>query len=271
MDSKLIRVILLLALSVPAFGQGKILAPIFFGQPSTGGVVWPSSFAYIASSITGCLNLGTGTKCVYALHQTPGAGHLLVLEVGYQSGTDTITVTDPNNTWIAAGSRQVGSGGLNGFTAQLFYVPSAVNAATTITVTISGSVGFIGWEAAEFSYTGTILTLDPTNLTGFNYSTTAASGGVATVNTAANTVGSSDLLLAACMVVDSSCSVGAGFTAQNDTNACSYNGTSCTTGQDFAGSSGAVYEYKTGVTAGSHSATFGAGTTDNVILGLIAF
>jgi hypothetical protein len=106
----------------------------------------------------------------------------------------------------------------------MFRVFSAVNAATTITVTISGTTGFISWEAAEYSYTGSFTTLDPANATGFNYSVASASGGIATVNSAANTTGSSDMIWGACIAVDTGCTGGAGYTTHDDSGgACQAN------------------------------------------------
>lgn len=243
-----------------------------------GGGGAPSSFAYTASSVTGCVNGNLNeTKCTYALHQTPGAGHLLTLGASWHdSGTVTAAITDPNNgTWTAIGSKKTGTGTLAAYSGQMFYVASAVNAATTVTLTLSGgnsgsSGQIISWEATEYSYTGTISSTDgaPT------YSNTAASGGTASIDTTV-TANASDLVWAACLAVDSACAVGSGYTGRNDSaGTCSANtgGTTCaTTNNNFTTLTGGLMEDKVNVAAGTQTATFGTGTTDNVILGLVAF
>ncbi len=226
-----------------------------------------SNFAYVAGSVTAAMNSGAGPSKTLAvtLHQNPGAGHLLICAATWQSDTATASMSDPNNgTWVAIGSARVGIGSLSAYRGQMFYVPSAVNASTTVTLTISSAVGFRAFECAEYSYTGTITTLDGTP----QYSTTPASGSVATIGglTTSNT---SDLVFAACLGVDTTCVVGSGYTLRNDTNA--YDALGNNLGHDYLGYTGQLIEDKVGVGAGTQSATFGTGTpSDNVILGLVA-
>jgi hypothetical protein len=140
-----------------------------------------SNFAYVSGSVTGALNSGTGSSTTLSvpLHQNPGAGHLLICAATWQSSTATASMSDPNNgTWAAIGAAKTGTGSLGGYRGQMFYVPSAVNASTTVTLTISSAVVFRAFECAEYSYTGTISSPDGTP----QYSTTPASGGVATVS-----------------------------------------------------------------------------------------
>jgi hypothetical protein len=172
-------------------------------------------------------------------------------------------MSDPNNgLWTAIGSPKTGIGTLAGYRGQMFFVPSAANAATTVTMTIGSSVAFRAFECAEYSYTGTISSLDGTP----QYSTTASSGGVATVS-GLTTSGSSDLIFADCLGVDTVCSTGTGYIVLDDTNATVNAGT----GQSFRNWTGQEIEYKVGAAAGAQSATFGTGTTsENVILGIAA-
>jgi len=147
----------------------------------------------------------------------------------------------------------------------MFYVPSAVSASTTVTLTISSAVAFRSFECAEYSYTGTIATLDGTP----QYSATPSSGGVATVS-GVTTSNSSDLVFADCLGVDTTCAAGSGYTGLNDANA--YDAGYGSFGANFWGLTGQLIEYKVGVAAGAQSATFGTGTaSENVILGLVAF
>ena len=147
----------------------------------------------------------------------------------------------------------------------MFYVRSTVNAATTVTLTISAAVAFRGFECAEYSYTGTIVSSDGTP----QYSTTPASGGIATVS-GLTTSNASDLVFASCLGVDTTCTAGSGFTGRNDTN--TYDAGSNTFGANFFNRTGQLIEDKVGAPSGAQTATFGTGTaTDNVILGLVAF
>jgi hypothetical protein len=147
----------------------------------------------------------------------------------------------------------------------MFYVPSAVSASTTVTLTISSSVAFRAFECGEYSYTGTIATLDGTP----QYSNTPASGGVATIS-GVTTTNSSDLVFADCLGVDTTCSAGTGYTGRNDAN--TLNAASGLFGNSFFGLTGQLLEDKVGVAAGAQTATFGSGTSvENVILGLLAF
>ena len=226
-----------------------------------------SNFAYVSGSVTGVNNYGTnpGTTLAVTLHQTPGAGHLLLCAANWQSSTATASMSDPNNgTWVGVGSAKAGTGGESGITAQMFYVRSAVSAPTTVTLTLSGPAAFRAFECAEYSYSGTI-SFDGTP----QYSTTAASGGVARIS-GLTTSNSSDLVFAACLGVDTTCTVGSGYTELDDSN--TYDATSGTFGHSYVGLNGQMIQYKVGVAAGGQSATFGTGTpTDSVILGLVAF
>src|SRR6202790_635393 len=174
-------------------------------------------------------------------------------------------MSDPNNgTWTAIGAAKAGVGSLSGHQGQMFYVPSAVSASTTVTLTISSAVAFRSFECAEYSYTGTIATLDGTP----QYSETAASGGLAT-GSGVRTSKSSDLVFADCLGVDTTCAAGSGYTGLNDGN--TFDAGAGRFGANFWGLTGQLIEYKVGVAAGAQSATFGTGTTsENVILGLVA-
>jgi hypothetical protein len=235
-----------------------------------GGGGGSSTFAYVSGSVTGVvLNAGggSGTTLSIPLHQNPGAGHLLICAATWQSSTATASMTDPNNgTWTAIGSAKTGTGSLlRGYRGQMFYVPAAVNAATTVTLRTSSAVGFRAFECAEYSYTGTIPSLDGTP----QYSTTRASSGVATIG-GLTTSNSSDLVFADCLGVDTTCTTGSGYTGLDDTN--TYVVDKGVSGQSFWNWTGQLIEYKVGVAAGAQSATFRTGTTtDNVILGLVAF
>src|SRR4029077_7897836 len=123
---------------------------------------------------------------------------------------------------------------------------------------------FRSLECAEYSYNGTIVSLDGTP----QYSTTPAAGAAATISglTTANT---NDLVFAACLGVDTACSAGTGYTIHDDSN--SLNVGDGTFGNSFIGRTGQTIEEKVAVPAGAQSATFGTRTgTDNVILGLLA-
>jgi hypothetical protein len=233
-----------------------------------GGGGGSSNFAYVTGSVSGVYNASgaTSTTLSVALHQTPGAGHLLVCAATWQSSTATATMSDANNgTWTAIGVARTGVGSLSGYRGQMFYVPSAVHASTTVTLTSSSAVAFRAFECAEYSYTGTIGTLDGTP----QYSTTAATGGIATVS-GVTTSNSSDLVFADCLGVDTTCAAGSGYTGLNDANTFDAGGGSF--GANFWSLTGQLIEYKVGVAAGAQSATFRTGTTsDNVILGLVAF
>ena len=174
-----------------------------------------SNFAYVAGSVTGVNNWGTvsGTTVSVPLHQNPGAGHLLICAATWQSSTATASMSDPNNgTWTAMGAAKTGVGANSGFRGQMFYVPSAVNAATTVTLTTSNAAVFRAFECAEYSYSGTI-SFDGTP----QYSTTPASGGVATIS-GLTTSNSNDLVFAACLGVTTTCTTGSGYIGLNDNN-----------------------------------------------------
>ncbi len=227
-----------------------------------------SNLAYVSGSVTGVVDFGgdSGSTLSIALHQNPGAGHLLVCAATWQSSTASASMSDLNNgAWTAIGFAKAGVGSVTGYRGQMFYVPAAVNAPTTVTLTIGSAVGFRAFECAEYSYTGTIATLDGTA----QYSTTPASGGVATVS-GLTTSHSNDLVFADCLGVDTSCTTGAGYTGLDDTNTSFKDRGQI--GQSFLSGTGQLIEYKVGAAPGAQSATFGTGTnSDNVILGLVAF
>jgi galactose oxidase-like protein/PKD domain-containing protein len=233
-----------------------------------GGGSGSSNFAYVNGSVTGVFNPSGSANATLSvgLHQNPGAGHLLLCAATWQSPTATAAMSDPNNgAWKAAGSAKPGTGSLTGYSGQIFYVPAAVSAPTTVTMTISTAVVFRSLECAEYSYTGSISSPDGTP----QYSTVPASGGVATVG-GLTTSNSNDLVFAACLGVDSTCAVGTGYTLHDDTN--SLNAGNGTLGNSFLAHTGQSIEEKVGVAAGAQSATFKTGTnSDNVILGLLAF
>jgi hypothetical protein len=234
----------------------------------SGGGGGSSNFAYVNGSVSGVYNASgtTSTTLSVALHQTPGAGHLLVCAATWQSPTATATMSDPNNgTWTAIGVAKAGVGSLSGYRGQMFYVPSAVSASTTVTLTISSAVAFRAFECAEYSYAGTIAALDGAP----QYSATPSSGGVATVS-GVTTSNSSDLVFADCLGVDTTCAAGSGYTGLNDAN--TFDAGAGSYGANFWGLTGQLIEYKVGAAAGSQSATFGTGTaSENVILGLVTF
>ena len=239
---------------------------------------FPTNFAYIASSVTGCYNVNPAkTSCAYNLHVNPTTGHLLVVSAIWKSTTATLTFSCTNNTtWTAIGSQKVGTGTLAAYSSQSFYIAAAVTGASPelCNSTISSAVDFIEWETAEYSYTGTLSSLDGTP----QYANVTSSGSVATIS-GLTTSGSSDLIFAACYGTDNSCSAGSGYTSRNDTNACASVGAtptvSCSggsTGHSINGVTGFLIEEKTGVAAGAQTATFATGgATDNSTLGLIGF
>ena len=226
-----------------------------------------SNFAYVTGSVTGVNNWGStaGTTTSVALHQVPKAGDLLICMANWQSGTATASMSDPNNgTWKPIGAAKAGVATNAAFSGQLFYVPSAVSASTTITLTVSTSVAFRAFECAEYSYSGT-LAFDGTP----QYSTTPASGGIATIS-GVTTSNPNDLVFGACIGVTTTCSTGTGYTGLDDKN--TFDVTSGTFGNSFVGLNGQMIEYKIASAAGAQTATFGTGTSnDDVTLGMVAF
>ncbi len=190
---------------------------------------------------------------------------MLVCAATWESHTATATMSDPNNgTWLPLGAPTAGLGNLYAYSGQVFYVPSAVSASTTVTLRISTSVVFRSFECAEYAYTGSTISLDGTP----QYSATPASGGVATIS-GLTTANSGDLIIATCLAVDTGCAGSSGYVIRNDPN--TYDVANNTFGHDFIGYTGQLIEDKI-ASAGTQSASFGTGTsTDNVILGLLAF
>jgi hypothetical protein len=217
--------------------------------------------------VTGVNNWGStsGTTLSIALHQNPKAGDLLLCAATWQSPTATASMSDPNNgTWKAIGVAKPGIASLAPYSGQMFYVPSAVSASTTVTLTVSSAVSFRAFECAEYSYSGTIA-FDGTP----QYSNTPASKGVATIS-GLTTSNSNDLVFAACLGVTTTCTTGSGYIGLDDKN--TFNVTSGTFGQSFVGLNGQMIQYKVGVAAGAQSSTFGTATSnDDVIFGLVAF
>ena len=224
------------------------------------------NFAYVAGSVTGVNNWGStsGTTVSVALHQSPKAGDLLLCAANWQSNTATASMSDPNNgTWKPIGSAKAGIATNAAFSGQMFYVPSAVSASTTVTLTVSSAVAFRAFECAEYSYSGTI-SFDGTP----QYSTTPASGGIATIS-GLTTSNSNDLVFAACLGVTTTCTTGSGYTGLDDNN--TFDVTSGSFGNSFVGLNGQMIQYKIAATAGAQSSTFGTGNAnDDVTLGLVA-
>jgi hypothetical protein len=219
---------------------------------------------YVAGSVTGVfVGSGSGTTLSVALHQTPGAGHLLICAATWQSSTATVTFSDPNNgRWTAVGSPKAGINTLTGYSGQMFYVASAAALATTVTMTVSTSVSFRSFECAEYSYGGT-LSVDGAA----QYNTNPSVGGVATIS-GLSTSNPADTIIAACLGVTGSCSAGSGYTFRNDTN--SVNTGNNTIGNNFVTITGQGVEDQTGLPVGAQ--TFGNTiATGDVILGMIAF
>lgn len=243
-------------------------------KPSGGG--GPSSFAYVASSVTGCFNTATSPAQVTCggtganLHVNPSAGNLISCGAIWHGNTATATMTSTNNTWTAIGSPQTGVGALAAYRGQMFRVFSANAGADQLTLTITvGQTDIIAWECAVYSYTGSLTAYDGVPV----YSTTAASGGIGTTGSV-TTSNSSDLLFAGCLGVVSVCTAGSGFTGHDDGTAwdCIDSGGGCAaSGVTWSSVTGGLIEEKVNQTANTYTATFGMGTTDDNILGLVAY
>ena len=79
-------------------------------------------------------------------------GDLLVCAATWQSSTATASVSDSRNgTWTAISAAKAGIGSLTGYSGQMFYIPSAASAATTVTLTTSTATQFRSLECAEYS------------------------------------------------------------------------------------------------------------------------
>lgn len=230
-----------------------------------------SNFAYVAGSVSACVNLNTaGTSCPSVMNNTPAAGHLRYLTAFWEdSGSPTITIVSTNgDVWSAlAPGKLAGTGTLSGFSVENFEVFSSVGGSDTVTMNTSVSVSGIGWETTEYSYAGSLSSVDGTPV----LSQVASSGSIGTT-ASVTTTRTSDVLIAACPSTVGTCSVGSGWTARNDTNTCDWTGIRCNRPSDMNGISGLLIEDKVGVTAGTYTATFGTtGATDNSVLGLVAF
>jgi hypothetical protein len=155
-------------------GVGADATQSFTLTVNASGAVRPTSPTLLAASQESSTLRAPARPLSGTLHQNPGAGHLLFCAATWQSATATASVTDPQNgTWLAAGSAKARVGSLTGYSGEIFYVPSALNAPTTVTLTTSAATVFRSLECAEYSYSGTIASLDGTP----QYSTTPASGG----------------------------------------------------------------------------------------------
>jgi hypothetical protein len=238
------------------------------GAVSSGAVSPPSGFAYVASSVTGCANGATSaSNCVFALHVNPSATNLIVCMATWKdTGSVSYSITgSASGSFTSIGSKKAGTNTLSGYSGQNFW-KLAAGGAETITGSTSSNVGFSAWECTVYSYSGTLTSLDGTP----QYSNTAAVANVATVS-GLTTSNSSDVVIATCNGVTSTCSQGATYTARNDASACNYTTGSCVS-SSFLSMTGQTLEDKVGVAAGAQSATFGTGgSTDDVILGLLAF
>lgn len=107
--------------------------------------------AYLQSKSANEGTTAAFTSVAYSSALTTGSS--LVGAAYWASGSATCTVTDPTNgTWTAIGSPVVGSGGLAGFSAQAFWLPSnSGTTALTATASISGSVTARGFAIHEYS------------------------------------------------------------------------------------------------------------------------
>jgi hypothetical protein len=266
---KLLAIIfaLLLATASPAqeiMGTGR--RKVF--TPATG----PHSFAYIASSVTGCFNPNSDTKCVYALHANPSAGNLIFCMANWaDSGSVTYTLVGSlSGTLTAIGSKQAGTGGNTGFSGQNYYKVATGGGTETITATMSATGSFNAFECAVYSFTGTLI-LDGTP----QYSVTPASAGVASISGLIMAAANGMVGLTCNGVSDRCTGVGAGYTSRNDTNACQYQtGFACVGGGPFNYNTftGGLLAEKLSATAGTQSGSFTTlSSASDVILGLVGF
>lgn len=212
------------------------------------------AFTYVAGSVTGTIDSVGGASHGVTLNQTSGAGDLLIGEFLWD-GLGTGAVSDPSNgTWTPIGTVLTGTGSLSAFRGQFFYIAAAAAAKPLVTLTITGgsTPTFIAFEIVEYSYTGGTLAIDGTP----SYTNATAIAGVVTTGTV-TTTGTSGVGVAAVFAVDSGAGALAPYTLRDD-------GT-------YNAGTGALLEDKTGINAGIQVATMSAGTTDNTMLGLVAF
>ena len=214
------------------------------------------AFAFVSS--TSFYNNTAGLTTInHALNGAPVKGNLLIGIVTSVGSATGCTVSDPSNgTWLPLGVWNLGTGSLATVNGQAFYVPAAVPVAATVTLTLSGGTGTISIQIKEYSYSDYLV---PDG--GPSYTQQSSAANVATTGTI-TTTGASDLVIAAMMAVTAPPStVGAGYTARNDTNA--FDIAAGTGGHDWNATEGDLLEDKLGAAAGNQTATFGTpGATD---------
>ena len=238
---------------------------------SASGGSGATSFVYVTGSVTGCAGEGSRTSCPYALHSNPVAGQLMVVGVFFDnsSGATTATFSCTNNgTFTQAGSFLAGTGGLAGGFQGMFYQLLTSSGADTCTLTPNASANLV-WESAQYTFSGTFTGLDGAA----TFAQVTASANVATITATGPTSGTSDLVVAT--TINNSNGVtttpGTGYTFRDDTSACEWFGSSCST-VGFNAYTGAGYEDKVNVAAGTPVATFNTvGATDLADIGLVSF
>lgn len=207
----------------------------------------------VGANKQGCSSFSSGTTCVAAITST--TGRLLVLGSITNDNTSTLSVSDTvNGAWTAISTVKRGTGTSATYSWQMFYVIATGTGSATVTFTTTGTNALHAWSEGDFSFTGGTVVIDATPTGSINQSVTA-SAGVATLS-GVSAVNTGDLLIAACLYIDSTCTLGSGFTSDDG---------------GFAGATGGLVEYKIGPSTGAQTATFGAGTTDNLGGSLVAF
>jgi hypothetical protein len=233
--------------------------------PAGGGGISGGSF--VTNGVSACYNFtGTGTACVAAVHHGPSTGNLLIVGVAAQdNSSNTISVSGScTGAWTALGSLNRAGGQVQ----QHFAKASSPNCGggDTLTVTSSQVASFIVWESTEYSYTGTITGTDGTPVT--NNGSAVASLATSSAISITNSTG---IRWAFCGTANS-CSVGTGYTSRNDTSACVYNNTTCSSTGDFLSNTGNLVEDKFNGATGSQTATFGtSGATDFFAISFVAY
>lgn len=161
MDSKLILIILLLALSVPAFGQGNILAPIFFGQPVAAASGHTFTFLHTNA------NASCNSPCTVTTTSTT-SGSLLVIWIVDGGATALTGVTCSPSACTTGGAAYVHCSNCNfsdavNLTVDGGYVLAAPSGVTSVVATFTGG-GTSAVEVNEITYTGTgAISLDSSN------------------------------------------------------------------------------------------------------------